>query len=67
LSLKLEEQEKELKQKDHYKGVAEKEKKQFPIGNKVLTNFKSNGGSSIADFFSDQSSCRIEPPQEYEN
>jgi hypothetical protein len=38
------------------------------IKEKILTNnFKSHNGSSLADFFSDQSSCRIDPPQEYEN
>eukprot|EP00347_Sterkiella_histriomuscorum_P007427 403348960 len=55
LSLKLEEQEKELK-----KG---KDKKETQA---VVHNFKSDV-SSIVDFFSDQSSYRIEPPVEYEN
>ncbi|CDW74118.1 UNKNOWN [Stylonychia lemnae] len=57
LSLKLEEQERELK-----KGKQQPENKP-----RVATNFKSGDASSIVDFFSDQSSCRIEPPQEYEN
>lgn len=54
LSLKLEEQEKEIKAKGAFKPQ------------KSINNFKSNT-SSIADFFSDQSSCRIDPPTEYEN
>ena len=59
LSLKLEEQEKELKikQQKHTGDIATDKI------TKTLNNFKSNGaGSSIADFFSDQSSCRIDPP-----
>jgi len=51
LSLKLEEQEKQIRS-----GKDKKEKKEKKNDN-ILANFHSNAGSSIADFFSDQSSC----------